>query len=294
MFFTSDFWLHLKMRMRAWLRIVLAPGAGAVASVPLVFLSVSIVILLQIPAHFMLRGGWISAGVLSNELVAVAGVPLFLIWRLKLNSRQLLPLSKPSAVAILLVVLATFGADVVIDYFTVASEWVLPLPEHIKESLDRIMAVDTRWDLWWKLVLLCAVPAVCEEIFFRGFCQTSLEARWGPLPALLVTAFMFALLHGNPWYLHLYFLLGLLLGWVYQVTGILWAPIVCHLVNNAWTFLNHARGFSLPFTHPMGWTDALFLVVGAFIFISCAALLRRLPMRGARAQHHNIGSPDRA
>jgi len=265
--------------MKGWVRVVLTPGAGGVAQPPLVFLSVSLVILLQIPAHFVLRAGWISAGVLSNELVAVAGVPLFLIWGLRLNVRRLLPLSRPNAAAIMLVIMATFGADIVIDYFTLASEWVWPLPPYIKETLDRLMAVHSRWDLWWKLILLCVVPAVCEEIFFRGFCQTSLEARWGRLPALLVTAFMFALLHGMPWYLHLYFMLGLLLGWVYQVTGVLWAPIVCHLINNAWTFLNHARDFSFPFEHPIGWMDAMLFAVGVFIFISCAALLRRIQKR---------------
>ena len=279
-----NFWFHLKERVKLWPRTILKPGVDAVASIPLVFLAVSMVLLLQVPAHFMLRAGWISAGVLSNELIAVAGVPLFLIWRLRLNGRRLLPLRKPDAQAVLLVIIVTYGACLVIDYFTVASEWVWPLPDHIRGALNRLMAVSAPWELWWKLILLCVVPAVCEELFFRGFCQTSLAARWGPVPALLVTSFMFAILHGNPWYVHLYFLLGLLLGWVYMATGMLWAPIVCHLVNNAWTFLNHARGFSLPFEHPVGLMDFVLFAAGVFIFISSAALLRRLPMRETGSQ----------
>ncbi len=46
----------------------------------------------------------------------------------------------------------------------------------------------------WLLNALVIIP-LFEETFFRGFLQAGLEARWGPLPAILIQALLFA---GHP------------------------------------------------------------------------------------------------
>lgn len=258
--------------MHRLLRQILAPHA-TYATPPLIFFAVAALAILQLPVHLLLRADFLSLGIAINELLFVAGLPLALIALLHLDRARLLPLARPSATSMALVVIATLGAVVVLDYATYASELIFPLPEQVAESLARVMAFDSRAEFFWKLVLLCAFPAVCEELFFRGFCQTSLAARWGTLPALVVSAFLFAVLHGNPWYLHLYVLLGLLLGGVYALTGTLWAPILCHFLNNCWTFLNHARGFAVPLEQPFGVADGVVLVIATAVFLLGMLLL---------------------
>jgi len=76
-----------------------------------------------------------------------------------------------------------------------------------------------------------------EEIYFRGWLQRALGAAWGPVPALLVTALVFAALHllgGARAPLSLVNLLlgGLFFGLLAQRSGGIAAPIAAHLLWN--------------------------------------------------------------
>lgn len=78
-------------------------------------------------------------------------------------------------------------------------------------------------------VYLAAVSSLGEEILFRGAIQPSL--------GLLGTSILFGLLHVGPtgvlssWSLWAV-LAGLLLGWMSDALGTLWAPILCHFLVN--------------------------------------------------------------
>lgn len=86
--------------------------------------------------------------------------------------------------------------------------------------------------------LLFVAVALSEELVFRGYTLQNLREEWGPAPALVVSALLFALFHGlNPnfsWLAFLgIFLAGVLLGYGYLVTGALWLPMGLHF---AWNF----------------------------------------------------------
>lgn len=261
--------------LKQWVRNLFPVGAPA-APFPLIALSVAMIVVFQIPAHFILQAGWLTAGLLANEIIAVAGVPLLIILALRFDARRLLPFRRPAASAATLVILLTFAAAVLIDYGIAATERFIPPADRIGPWYDRLMATAGAGDVFLKLFALCIVPAVCEEVYFRGFCQTSLQLRWGRTPAILVAASLFALLHGKLPYAHLYFLLGLLLGWIYAETGTLWLSILAHFLNNAWTFSTHVAGFRLPLVGPSrGTWDALIIISAAILFAALALLLHR-------------------
>jgi membrane protease YdiL (CAAX protease family) len=86
-----------------------------------------------------------------------------------------------------------------------------------------------------------------EEIAFRGYILQNLRQDWGTLVALLVSSFLFALLHGlNPHFTPLALvgiaLAGVFMAYGYLLSGSLWLPIAFHF---AWNF---AQGplFSFP------------------------------------------------
>jgi membrane protease YdiL (CAAX protease family) len=254
-------------RIAFYKRAFFPPGART-ASVPFVFMSVAIVATFELPAHFISKAGYQMLGLLASEIIAVAFVPLALIALLKLDRKKLLAFDCLQFSVIALLAASMIGADIVIDYLTAASELILPLPEDMRESLTKIMAASTAQIIVWKFFVLCIVPAVCEEIFFRGFFQTSLTARLGAAKAILITAVVFAIMHGNFYYVHLYMLLGLIFGWVYAVTGSLWAPIICHIVNNSWTYFNNIWGFKLPLIDAPIYVNAVIVAGGAILFIA--------------------------
>lgn len=84
------------------------------------------------------------------------------------------------------------------------------------------------------MLYLAAISAAGEELLFRGAIQ--------PFAGLGLTSVLFGLLHLGPnfkpssWTVWA-FLSGLLLGWMYESTGSLWAPIICHFVVNAASML---------------------------------------------------------
>jgi membrane protease YdiL (CAAX protease family) len=258
----------------AAMRRSLFPAGAAMPSPALVFFTAGIVVLAQLPENLLLRSGYISASILVNELFAVAGIPLLIIWLQKFDRRRLLPFGRAPAHLAALILLFMMGAVIAMDFATAASELVFPLPDSVKDLFQNLMAVSSNGEVAWKLIVLCIVPAVCEEIFFCGYCQSALASHWGGTKALIATAAIFALLHGNPYYVHLYFLLGLIFGWVFIVARTLWAPILCHVLNNAWTFLSHVRGCELPIHGAPPLINASIGIAGLLLTVFAAALLR--------------------
>lgn len=77
------------------------------------------------------------------------------------------------------------------------------------------------------------LPAVAEEIFFRGGIQRLLGQVMSPRLALILAALVFSLAHGLPLQVPYLFAGGLIIGYVYQVTGKLWIPMAAHGLHNA-------------------------------------------------------------
>ncbi len=74
-----------------------------------------------------------------------------------------------------------------------------------------------------------------EEIFFRGFLYRALRDHARPLEAMLLTSALFAAVHPSPFTILPLFGFGVLLAWLYEVTGSVWPGIAVHALFNAGT-----------------------------------------------------------
>jgi membrane protease YdiL (CAAX protease family) len=83
--------------------------------------------------------------------------------------------------------------------------------------------------------VVVVIPPIVEEMLFRGVVLQSLK-RYGEGFAIVVSAFFFALYHGNLIQIVFAFLAGLALGFVVVRTGSLLPSILIHCVNNAVSF----------------------------------------------------------
>ena len=79
--------------------------------------------------------------------------------------------------------------------------------------------------------LICIIPALCEEILFRGLICNGLK-RLGSVVAIFGSAFLFMIMHGSPDQTIHQFILGIVLAIVYLVSNNLWIPIIIHFLNN--------------------------------------------------------------
>ena len=80
-------------------------------------------------------------------------------------------------------------------------------------------------------IVVCVVPAFCEEFLFRGAILTNCRP-FGRTNAILISAALFALMHQNVGQLLYTFAAGIVLGLVYEYTGSIWNCTILHLFNN--------------------------------------------------------------
>ncbi len=82
------------------------------------------------------------------------------------------------------------------------------------------------------LLIACVGAPIYEELIFRAGIYRYLRQKFGRTPALLVSGFCFASLHGNWAGLLPLAVLGMLLAIVYEVTGSIRVPIMAHGLFN--------------------------------------------------------------
>ncbi len=89
--------------------------------------------------------------------------------------------------------------------------------------------------LWAVLLLLAIMPAVCEELTFRGFIFGGLIKQGGALRAILVSALFFGFTHTVLQQSLAATVMGLVLGFIAWRTGSVLSTILFHAINNSIT-----------------------------------------------------------
>ena len=110
-------------------------------------------------------------------------------------------------------------------------------------SLDKRQLVGMEGlDMWRKIVMLTVLPftaGFCEELIWRGYIFTQLEARgYGLAKAIVFSAISFALIHGItlPDKLLTTFLFGIVAGLYYARERNLIPLMIAHIVMDVWSF----------------------------------------------------------
>jgi len=111
---------------------------------------------------------------------------------------------------------------------------------------EKILALMQGHPAWMSWALMAALPAICEELLFRGWVLSGFagrQASWRRAAAAIVAqAALFAIFHLLPERMPQTFLLGLVLGWMTLATGSLLPAVVCHLVHNSMPLVVLSRG----------------------------------------------------
>ena len=94
--------------------------------------------------------------------------------------------------------------------------------------------MSTYWDLLFTLLVVAVVPAIGEELLFRGYLQQKFGKWFGNMhTSIILTAFLFSAIHFHLDGFFPRFMLGILLGYMFLWSGSLWIPILAHFTNNA-------------------------------------------------------------
>ena len=100
-------------------------------------------------------------------------------------------------------------------------------------ALNNYIKNGTILDLVKNLILVALIPAVFEELFFRGIIQRlAYSITRSPIGSFMLTSFIFTLFHASIYQFLPIFIGGIILCWVYYITGNMKLNIWLHFLNN--------------------------------------------------------------
>ena len=111
-----------------------------------------------------------------------------------------------------------------------------------------------------------------EELIYRGIvlrCSAKISQRF----AIFFSAFIFGIMHGNPYQFVLGFLLGIPLAMITLKTGSIVPAIICHMTNNLMASISEIVGYfneEISYVIPFIMLP-IFFIIGIIVLISAAA-----------------------
>ena len=226
-----------RLEIRLWLRRLLRekeplPSAGQA------FFCFALILMLR-----WLALSWSSqTSLLESAAIAylafVAAPPLLMALLLTTRPRQGLGLGLPSprallAAAVLAVLLLPPLAKLtltILRQFPVITELLSQRQPLVKELGTLGAEEETAW--WQPLLVFGLLPAVLEELAFRGFILTGLRRRLPLWSAIVLSSFLFALYHMNVFQVIPAFILGIVLGLLAAWSNSVLPGMLFHLLYN--------------------------------------------------------------
>ncbi len=112
-------------------------------------------------------------------------------------------------------------------------EWANSMEEQTGDLIQTILIMESPLEFLFTLTIVAVIPALGEELIFRGILQRRLEELMQkPHAAILISALIFSFIHFQFAGFLPRVVLGLLLGYLYYWTRNLWVPILAHFVIN--------------------------------------------------------------
>lgn len=120
------------------------------------------------------------------------------------------------------------------------------------------------------IFVIAVLPAIGEELIFRGAVGRVLIANLGLTGGVLLTSFLFGWLHIHPVHALAVIPLGLAIHLVYLWSRSFWLPMLLHFLNNSWVLVT-AQGPAIDPVRQgasMQWTDGLLMGVSVIAVIA--------------------------
>lgn len=173
--------------------------------------------------------------------------------------------------------LKIFLASMVLGYASLYAVEIIQSQFDIPNILDDVF--DLLVHSACGFVAICLIGPVMEELMMRRIILSEMrEATGRNWIAILISAMLFSIMHGNPIQIVFALPAGILLGWLYCITGSLTVPICVHIMNNTLSFITMRNGADEPMSLSDPYTQiklAAALLVTASMLIWMVGFYRR-------------------
>ena len=155
---------------------------------------------------------------------------------------------KPQLFTLLIVFLIMACSLPLMEWLSVANqkmvlpEFLKPVENWMREKEDAAMkmtvlllTIKDVWDFLINIGMIALLPAISEELLFRGGVQRSFQKMFNnPHVAIWVSAFIFSAIHMQFFGFFPRLILGAAFGYIYLWTGSFWYAMLAHFLNNAY------------------------------------------------------------
>tara|TARA_B110000014_G_scaffold40656_1_gene26684 strand:- start:20 stop:574 length:555 start_codon:yes stop_codon:yes gene_type:complete len=106
----------------------------------------------------------------------------------------------------------------------------------VQEAVQMVMATEHPVEVGLQVVSVVIMAPIAEELLFRGILYNTIKHTGYPIAGMIISAALFALVHGSLALMLPLFVMGFALAWVYEKSGSIIAPMVMHATFNGINF----------------------------------------------------------
>ena len=161
--------------------------------------------------------------------------------------KKFFPISPSRPVPFFFAVLLIVGSVGVCMFANIVNSYISDFFREVGATVPASpkLMVNTPFSFALNLFTIAVLPALLEEMIWRGYILRSLRS-YGDGFAVVISAMLFGLMHGNLRQIPFAFIVGLCLGFLYVCTNNIWIPIVVHFLNNGISVMMEYTSFFLP------------------------------------------------
>jgi len=126
-----------------------------------------------------------------------------------------------------------FALTILADEIDRLVQLILPMPEILIKGMELSLTITSFYDGIIIIFSAVILAAICEELLFRGFLQTSLENTFDITRAIMLTALLFAIVHFNPWQTIQFTAFAIFLGVLSWKSNSILPTIIVHFIVNS-------------------------------------------------------------
>jgi sodium transport system permease protein len=204
------------------------PEAGAVDAFLLFAVAVSLLWWIGAP----LQSKDVVAGLLITEVLLVMAPAMLFARRLNLDFIKTFRIKKIDPISAIMVIPMGVAGFALITQFEVLFSKFVFIPTEYAQQFEVVLMEITALGPVGAFAVIALLPAVCEEILFRGYILDGLTRKWGASIGIVITGILFGAFHLDPFRMIPASLLGILFGIIVFRKGSIFYGIIAHLVNN--------------------------------------------------------------
>lgn len=182
--------------------------------------------------------------IIGNSVGQVLGLGLVALLLARLHTRDVgayLRVRRTDAVLLGLALVGLVALTPVVQWLGAINqsiplpEWLRALEESQLELIEKVLGGGL--GVSFNLIMLAFVPAICEELLFRGYAQRQFERGAGAVGGILSSGLIFGVYHLRFSQALPLSVLGIYLAYLVWRTGSLWPAMLIHFANNAFSIL---------------------------------------------------------